>query len=65
MGGIPFKIDPKTILQMSNDFIIASRIPGWEQYIAKMPTAKPVAPQAPSAPIAPPAAPAPAPVEQV
>lgn len=37
MGGIPFKIDPKTILQMTNDFIIASRIPGWEQYIAKMP----------------------------
>jgi hypothetical protein len=41
MGGIPFKIDPKTILQMSNDFIIASRIPGWEQYIAKMPTTSP------------------------
>lgn len=37
MGGVPFKIDPKTILQITNDFIIASRIPGWEQYIAKMP----------------------------
>jgi len=37
MGGVPFKIDPKTILQINNDFIIASRIPGWEQYIAKMP----------------------------
>jgi len=38
MGGIPFKIDPKTLLQITNDFIIASRIPGWEQYISKMPT---------------------------
>ena len=38
MGGVPFKIDPRTILQITNDFILASRIPGWEQYISKMPS---------------------------
>ena len=36
-GGLPFKIDPKTLLNMSNDFIIASRISGWERYIVNIP----------------------------
>lgn len=55
MGGIPFKIDPKTLLQISNDYIIASRIPGWERYIANMP--EPTGPQQPAG--VPPTAPQP------
>lgn len=45
MGGIPFKIEEKTLLQITNDFIIASRIPNWEKYIVNLP-AGPLQPKA-------------------
>ncbi len=58
LGGLPFKIDPRTLLNMSNDFVIASRIPGWEKYIINLPD-KAAMPQGAVSPA--PGGPAPAP----
>lgn len=61
LGGLPFKIDPKTLLNISNDFIIASRIPGWEKYIINLPEKMPGG-AVPGNPPVPAAKPAPVPV---
>lgn len=36
-GGIPFKIDPKNMVNMWNDFITASRVSGYERYLIRLP----------------------------
>ena len=49
-GGIPFKIDPKNMVNMWNDFVTASRVSGYERYIIRMPEQAPNAPPAPGQP---------------
>jgi hypothetical protein len=36
-GGVPFKIDPRNIVNMWNDYVTATRIPGYERYIIRLP----------------------------
>ena len=47
-GGVPFKINPKLIVDMWNDYVTSSRIPGFERYLIKLPEQTvPAAPPAP------------------